>query len=302
MGPSAEHPHNRPAAPLRQLLDELAAQPALLREPRFAARADALDELELLLLPESVAIPGAEPEPLGQLRREAELLQSRLETVNRRLFRRLQAEIRAGRLAPAQLRQRLLRYAGPPVAAADAARYDHLDALTNGLLPEPAAPLLPASRDPEMVYYQKTPARVIFALAARLGPADVLYDLGSGLGQVPLLVHLLSGARTRGIEIEPEYCRHAQRCAELLHLPQVQFRCADARQANLTAATAFYLFTPFTGGIMRAVLARLRELARQRPLRLFSYGPSTAALAPEPWLRRVGEAGHPYQLAEFRSV
>lgn len=282
-------------APLKAWLNEL--PPALLAETNFAARAQALDELEAYAvhLPPSAEAAG--------LRRQAEALHARLAAADQQLFQRLQAAIRAGHYAPAQLRHLLLAYAGPPTDANDTARYDHLDALTNGLFPAPAAPLEPTeARDPEMVYYQKTPARVIFDLAARLGPNDVLYDLGSGLGQVPLLVHLLSGASTRGIEIEPEYCRYARRCAEALNLPSVQFQCADARRAAFADATAFYLFTPFTGGLLRAVLARLRELARQRPLRLFSYGPSTEALREQPWLRQVGEAGPLYQLAEFRSA
>lgn len=288
-------------AEITAVLAALQAQPELLEEAHFAARADALDELELYTLdgPDDLA---AESSATAELRRQALALQTRLEAVNQQLFRRLRAEIRAGLHTPAGLQELLLTYAGPPEAAPDAARYDHLDALTNGLFPEPAAPLEPAeARDPEMVYYQKTPARVIFALAAKLTPADVLYDLGSGLGQVPLLAHLLSGAATRGIEIEPGYCRHARRCAEVLQLLQVHFQCADARQADFAAATAFYLFTPFTGGIMRQVLARLRELARRRPLRLFSYGPSTEVLRQQAWLQPVGEKGALYQLAEFRS-
>lgn len=284
---------------LQAILAELDTQPELLAEAHFAARADALDELELHVLDRFDSLPPAAAAPLRQ---QAQALRLRLEAVDQRLFQHLQADIRAGRYSPETLRQLLLTYAGPPADAPEATRYDHLDALTNGLFPVPAMPLEPTgARDPEMVYYQKTPARIIWQLAAKLTSQDVLYDLGSGLGQVPLLVHLLTGVPTRGIEIEPGYCRYAQQCAEALNLPQVQFRCADARQADLTDATAFYLFTPFTGSIMHAVLARLRKLAWQRPLRLFSYGPSTEALQEQPWLRRVGEEPLMYQLAEFRS-
>ncbi|KAA9332481.1 class I SAM-dependent methyltransferase [Hymenobacter busanensis] len=287
-----------PASHLRRLLGALAAQSELLTEAHFAARADCLDQLELLLLPEAEA--GAGSAPLSNLRRRGRAWQARLEAVNQQFFQRLQAEIRAGQHSPPRMRQLLTTHAGRPTSTV-ATRYDHLDALTDGLFPEPGALPEPESRDPEMVYYQKTPARIILELAARLAPSDVLYDLGSGLGQVPLLVHLLSGATTRGIEIEPAYCRYAQACAAALNLPQVQFRCADARTADFADATAFYLFTPFTGSIMQQVLARLRELAQMRPLRLFSYGPSTGALNEQPWLLRVGEEGHLYQLAEFRS-
>ncbi|MCC3158243.1 hypothetical protein LJ737_13425 [Hymenobacter sp. 15J16-1T3B] len=286
-------------AEIRASLAALAGQTALLAEANFAARAAALDELELHLLGWPAELP---PTTAAALRRQAETLQTQLEAVDQRLFQRLQADIRAGRLAPAELRALLTAYAGPPDPDPEATRYDHLDALTNGLFPVPAQPLQPQFSDPEMVYYQKTPARIISRLAARLAPADVLYDLGSGLGQVPLLVHLLSGATTHGIEIEPGYCQYAQACAEVLDLPHVRFHCLDVRRADLADATAFYLFTPFTGSIMREVLVQLRKLARHRALKLFSYGPSTEALQEQPWLRRVGEEGHLYQLAEFRSA
>ncbi|OON68876.1 class I SAM-dependent methyltransferase [Hymenobacter sp. CRA2] len=292
-------------AHITAILDAWAAQPALLREANFAYRAEVLEELEVHVLDRLDDLLAARPSPaLSQLRSRALALQARLEAADQQLFARFRADIRAGRCRQDRLRALLMAYAAPAATSPGTAAtsYDSLDTLTNGLFIEPTQPLEAQDREPEMVYYQKTPARIILELAARLAPSDVFYDLGSGLGQVPLLVHLLSGARARGIEIEPAYCRYAQACAGALNLPEVQFRCADARTADYADGTAFYLFTPFTGSIMAQVLARLRQLAQRRPLRLFSYGPSTGALEQQAWLRRP-EAGerHLYQLAEFHS-
>nr|WP_230688022.1 class I SAM-dependent methyltransferase [Hymenobacter ruricola] len=139
-------------------------------------------------------------------------------------------------------------------------------------------------------------------MAAKISAHDTFYDLGSGLGQVPLLVRLLSGATTAGVEIEPAYCRYAQACADALRLTRVRFLNADARAVDYADGTVFFLFTPFTGQILARVLGRLRQVGQHQPLRIFSYGPGTQALAQEPWLRRLSPAGgHLYQLAEFRN-
>lgn len=290
-------------AEITTVLETLAAQPALFAEANFAARAEALDELEFHVFDRLGSLLATEASATAsRLHRRAVALKAQLEALDQQLFAQLRADIRAGRYSPQGLRALLMIYAGPAESSAPATtRYDSLDVLTNGLFPEPAEQLEPSCSDPEMVYYQKTPARIILALAAKLTPQDTFYDLGSGLGQVPVLVHLLSSATARGIEIEPAYCRHAQACATSLRLPQVQFYCADARTANYADATAFYLFTPFTGRIMQQVLERLRQLAERKPLRIFSYGPSTEALQQQAWLQRVGEQGHLYQLAEFWS-
>ena len=138
-----------------------------------------------------------------------------------------------------------------------------------------------------MVAYQPTPAREILALIERAGlrPGDVFCDLGSGLGHVVLLVALLSGARARGVEVEPAYCEYAERCARGLKLRGVEFLRADARAAPLTEVTVFFLYTPFRGALLQQVLERLRAEAAERPVRVCSYGPCTKDLARAAWLR-----------------
>jgi trans-aconitate methyltransferase len=153
-----------------------------------------------------------------------------------------------------------------------------------------------------MVPYQPTPARHIFDLIDRTQPdeQDVLIDLGSGLGQVPLMVAACTGARSVGIEIEPAYVAHARKTANALHLQQATFLEGDARAADLSAGTLFYLYTPFTGTILRSVLDALHQQAASRPVRIGTFGPCTRVVSGEQWLSPIG-TDDPRQLVIFRS-
>jgi SAM-dependent methyltransferase len=156
-----------------------------------------------------------------------------------------------------------------------------------------------------MVHLEPTPARAILDMVDRLHLTkdDVFYDLGSGLGQVVILVRLLTGVRAVGIEVEPSYCEVARDRAWVLGLSGVTFVNEDARQADYAEGTVFYLFTPFMGNMLQAVLDRLCTEARKRPLRVCTYGPCTPHVARQPWLRSAdANADHEFKLAIFRSV
>jgi predicted RNA methylase len=110
-------------------------------------------------------------------------------------------------------------------------------------------------------------------------------DLGSGLGHVPLLVSMLCGIRTLGVELQPAYVACARECAQKLGVRQARFVANDARVADLTSGSVFYLFTPFTGSVLREVLERLREESTRRQIRVCSLGPCTRELQSHEWLR-----------------
>lgn len=293
-----------PLADLRSDLEAIEKEPALREEAGFVRRAEALDSLELRVLDR---IDGLlrEPEPpegLLPLRRRAERARRRLEAVDRRLFRRLRAELRAGAPLPGLIEAFVGRDA-PGRRGPDEAGYDVLDAFVDALLVARPVPAPTRELEPGMVPYQRTPARVVREMADRggLAPGDLFFDLGSGLGQVPILVSLLTGAAARGVEREPAYCAFARATAAELALPRVEFVLADAREADLSGGTVFFLYSPFEGAILAEVLERLRRLARDRPIRLFTYGPCTAPVAREGWLVRLGPGGdHPHRLAAFR--
>ncbi len=284
---------------------------ALLQESSFAARATALDLIEARVLEwTEVARDLGDPAgELGELVRRANALTARLEEANSRLFQALETRIAGGNCRGAALRRELIRYAGRGSRWEASGRepvYDCLDLLVAGLLRVGSPPIVSGKREPEMVPYQPTPARVILDVAdrARIGPTDTFCDLGSGLGQVAILVHLLTGATARGIEAEPAYCVRAQHCAERLNLGGVRFINVDAREADYSEDTVLYLYTPFTGRMLGQVMGRLEAQARQRRIRLCTYGPCTEPVSRQPWLRCLDRvSGDPeFELAVFSNV
>jgi hypothetical protein len=282
---------------------------ALYEETNFDSRVEAIDYLEFNVLDRIAGLLQAThpPEELAPLRQRAERVLRRLEETDDTLFQRLGAGIRAGRYTGLALKALVEAYVGRASGGPqhDAAGYDSLDLFINRLLRIQAVPEETKAREPEMVYYQKTPARIIFELVerAQLTPEDVFYDLGSGLGHVPMLVHLLSGAAARGVEFEPAYCDYARRRAADLSLSRVTFIHADARAADYSAGSVFFMYTPFEGGILQAVLQKLREEARTRKIRLFTYGPCTLEVSRQAWLTPEGRSGARIdKLAMFRSL
>lgn len=281
---------------LRALIDGLERDRSLLEPDRLRQRADALDRLENY----GVHARGAEAETEAGLQGRLERLRVRLEDADRRLYASIREGVRRG-----AGRQAMLAWAPATAADGPAAQesYDYLDALLSGVLQldEPAAAT--ASLEPEMVFYQPTPARHIFELIARTGltEGDVLIDLGSGLGHVPLLAAICTGARCIGIEREAAFVDSAKRCADALGLRNAAFLRQDVRAADLSPGTVFYLYTPFTGRLLGEVLAMLAREAAARRIRVCTLGPCTPAVAREPWLERMG-APNANGPAFFRSL
>src|SRR4051794_126911 len=77
----------------------------------------------------------------------------------------------------------------------------------------------------------------------QIGASDVFVDLGAGLGRVVMLVHLLSGSRTHGIEIQPHLVDQARACARSLGI-DVSFELGDVVESELDASV-FFLYAPF---------------------------------------------------------
>jgi hypothetical protein len=97
-------------------------------------------------------------------------------------------------------------------------------------LPAGAVPYLPCGVDEILAVVHGVP----------VGARDVVVDLGAGLGRVAMLVHLLSGSRTVGIEIQPQL----------------------VERARATAGSVFFLYAPFNGALLRRVLAKLSAVER----------------------------------------
>ena len=282
-----------------KLLSQWENTDSLFVPDQLSLRLEILDRLEVLDQPE-VSDQSAGPGQLDArfpesgpaiVSARARRLRARLEAANVELYASIRSSIRQGSV-PAVFARQL----EPTPIQSGGLHYDYLDELVAGVfaLPEPdfAPSETRAPAGPENVFYQPTPARHIFSLIRQAGIAseDVLLDLGSGLGHVPLLVAASTGACAIGIEFEPAYVASARSCAQKLNLDRVSFHLEDARDADLSTATVFYLYTPFTGYLLRAVLARLRAQVEQRvkaaprPIRICTFGPCTLTVAQERWL------------------
>jgi hypothetical protein len=291
-------------------LEAIEKNAALYEETNYDSRAEAIDYIEFNVIDrmEGLLQTNHPPEDLIALKQDAESVKRQLEDIDDRLFQRLRADIRMGGCIGTTLKGLIDEYVGRNSNGSrqqEAIGYDSLDVFINGLLLVQAVPIETKAREPEMVYYQQTPARIIFELVekAHLTREDVFYDLGSGLGQVPILVNLLSGAAARGIEFEPAYCDYASVCAADLNLTRVAFIQEDARTAHFSDGTVFFMYTPFEGGVLQEVLEKLRGESRKRQISLFTYGPCTPQVSRQSWLKSVDINGDPIdKLGVFRSL
>jgi protein-L-isoaspartate O-methyltransferase len=253
----------------------------------------AIDELELHLV-ELTNEPG--------LSNDVVALRDRLQRINRSMAQGLRERIAAASISPAELLATFRQYVRDD--ARNDLAYDDLDALVAGILStDQGVDEGPVEADPEMVPYQPTPARLVLALLEEIRPTerDVFVDVGSGLGTVPILVSLLTRARSVGIEWHAGHCAYARACADSLKLSSVSFLQQDARAADFRAGTIFFMFTPFRGTMLRDVLRRLDEEGRRRPIRLCVYGPLLSeALREQPTFSI--ETGRAASISVFRSL
>jgi hypothetical protein len=169
--------------------------------------------------------------------------------------------------------------------------YDDLDLFLDGLLTSPDMPIVLKENEPGMVYYQKTPARIILELIKRaeLRPHDVFFDLGSGLGQVAILVNLLTSVIAKGIEVEPAFCNFAKTCVANLDLDNVEFINKDARFVDYSSGAVFFMYTPFEGKMLQDVLQNLHGVAKKKRINIFTYGNCTLEVAKQDWLKNKSE-------------
>ena len=191
---------------------------------------------------------------------------------------RARSLIESGRCDPALFRNMLATV--PP-----AARDTWVDrALGLDAIPEDG-PDLPRGCVP----YLPCPVDALLRLAehARVQTSDVFVDVGSGTGRAAALVHLMTGARVIGLEIQPALVAAARDMTARLHLPDVTFVEGDAPQLTtaLSAGSVFLLYCPFSGDRLAALLATLATVARTRTIRVCCVDlplPPCAWLTPTP--------------------
>jgi len=124
---------------------------------------------------------------------------------------------------------------------------------------------------------------------AGVSSSDVFVDIGSGLGRATLLTHLLTGAATIGIEVQPQLVRAARELATRLYAERCAVVPGDAAGlgalgATLARGSVFFLYCPFSGERLANVLDALEPIARARAIRVCSVD---LPLPPRPWLTRL---------------
>jgi hypothetical protein len=282
---------------LAHLVMELEADRSLCVPEAWRKRMDALDRLDAHLI-------HGDPEADRVVLEQALKMQEHLEAANAELYEALRRGIREG--VGAQQLMACACESGQDENSADSTgneHYDDLDVLVSGVLQleDPGEAI--AERVPERVFYQPTPARQIFDFIRRAGldERDTVVDLGAGLGHVSLLTAICSPARCIGIECEPAYVAIARKSADDLKLTRAMFFEQDVRHADLSQGTVFYLYTPFTGALLRDVLDMLKHQADQHRIRVVTLGPCTNIVAEERWLQ-TADTLTPAKIAMFRSV
>ncbi|MDN5286224.1 MAG: Histone methylation protein [Mucilaginibacter sp.] len=281
---------------------------SLYDEKNFDERMDAIDFIGFHIIDqlENLLQNTAQPDELISLRSRAEKVKHKLEEIDTNLFQKLRANIRTGRYKGKEFKNLVNEYVDFNINKhQEEIGYDNLDIFINGLSSLPIIPEQTKDLEPEMVYYQKTPARIVLELVEKchFTKDDVFFDLGSGLGQVAILVNLLAGIIVKGVEFEPAFCDYAKACAADLNVADVTFINIDARKADYAEGTIFFMFTPFKGGIVQEVLAVLRKESLQRKIKIITYGPCTPEVASQNWLHFASPKNDSiYKLSVFTSL
>lgn len=155
---------------------------------------------------------------------------------------------------------------------------------------------------PGCVPYLPSPvANLVDAVrGAEIDEHDVVVDVGAGIGRAAAFFRHFTGASTIGLEVQPHLAARARKLAGASAGTGMTTLVGDAVALvpDLTTATVFFLYCPFSGERLARFLDEVEGLARMRTLRLCCVG--VAALE-RPWLRRVESAGSA-EVGVYRSV
>lgn len=285
-------------------IDRFQNDPGLMQPRNLAARQEAFD---FFTAARAFIQHGSAGGLKVEITRQISRLEWQYQKINRELFHSLRQDIRSGYLSGTEIRFIFNDYSAyqPGQIGKDHLQTDELDILLMGLLEISDLPHAVLPRDSEMIHLEIAPASVILDMIdhARLSSSDVFYDLGSGLGLPTMLVNLLCGARCIGIEYQPNFHQFACDRLEMLGLEDVSYFNEDARDADFSEGTHFFLFSPFKGSILDQVLDKLHVEALERQIRICTFGSCVNTIRQLDWLRLIypGEPGE-YKLVVFESV
>ena len=219
---------------------------------------------------------------------EARTLEARILDWDEAAYGPLRGEVRRKERTPQALRAKLERL---PSNVGDA----FMDRLL-GI----HAPVRPSRQaDADHVTFVPSPVQQPLFVADRLTADDVLIDLGCGTGKVCMTLALFGPARIRGLDYDPVLVRAAERASGALGL-RVDWKVEDAQRVDLTDVTAIFMFEPFRGPILHAVLERIRQHSLATPTRLWAHFKTHRPLESIEWLDPVAEG--PQGLVEYRTL
>ena len=85
-------------------------------------------------------------------------------------------------------------------------------------------------------------------------------------------------------------------------MPDVKFINSDARKADYTEGTVFFMYTPFGGKLLAEVLEILKKESQLRKIKIFTYGPCAPTVALQDWPDFEGaKEDNIYKLGVFNS-
>ena len=289
-------------------IDETEAETAIYEFANFNMRANAIDFIEFHIIDriESLMQQAGMNNELFKLKTRAKTIKEKLENIDTEMFRRLEQQMKISKDKGFVFRKMINDFFSSSFVDADhsdAIGYDNLDIFINRLLSANTIPEPKRRPEPEMVFYQKTPARIIFELSKKINRDDIFFDIGCGVGQVVILVNLISSAKAIGIEFEPAYCKYANEVASRFDLVNIQFINDNAKNIDYSKGSVFFLYTPFYGTMLREVLSSLQQHSFDKTIRIFTYGPCSIDIAEQTWLECInGKADNIYKLYEFKSL
>ena len=153
-------------------------------------------------------------------------------------------------------------------------------------------PAVPTQFSEDAIGYVEASVEAVLRMldAIELEEHDLFCDVGSGLGRIPILVHLLTGLPTLGVEIDRELCAKGQALLSSNEIAKVDLRAASALDADLSEVTVFSFNLPFDDATLATFLNRIRPHPGAGAIRIYPYA-WHLAFWDVPWLRPVRISG-----------
>jgi cyclopropane fatty-acyl-phospholipid synthase-like methyltransferase len=137
-----------------------------------------------------------------------------------------------------------------------------------------------------------------------LKPTDVFVDIGVGKGRAICLAARHTMRRAEGIDISPQLCAIAASNVARLRgrRTPVIIHNRSAIDADYTETSVVWLFHPFGGRTMDAVLTKLRDDRKGKPLRIAYCSPAEEAVfAKHDWLQLIEKVDNYFPVNFYQS-